>query len=479
MHAETRRAILAEMCERGLFTELLDDGQRKWIEDFRNIDGDHVWCIGRQRGKTFAAVAEMLETIALNPGHVGIYCAKTKDSASQIVIPTIQQITAYLPELVRPEIKDGHRISFHSEGGLRWAGTDAQTFERLRGPYSDRILLDESAFYQDLPRVEAALLPQLTTTRSRGGKALYLSSPPETPDHDFTDRYNAAIVAGTSQHSTIEDNPRLTKDDVLRILDDYAKKHNLTREQALKSSFWRREYMAEFVIEESRAIVPEWDKTCIEEAPEKDDLRGYYHNYIAMDLGVEDLTVVLFAYYDFRKALLYVLDEFVMNGPELTTPVLAEAIKAKEAHYFGEKRPYRRISDNNNPHLLNDMLSLHGLPFMATDKGELQAMVNEVRIACTNRRIRVSPRCKHLIGCLSTGIWDGAKGQRREFGRSKAFGHYDALAALVYLVRNLDETTNPIPAMHGLNIHNQHIGRKILDQRPGEVWTGLIGGKRR
>jgi hypothetical protein len=69
--------------------------------------------------------------------------------------------------------------------------------------------------------------------------------------------------------------------------------------------------------------------------------------------------------------------------------------------------------------------------------------------------VRVSTRCKHLLGCLKYGVWDK---NRKEFARSKAYGHYDHLAALIYLVRNLDRFTNPIPVDHNKPNHRAWLG---------------------
>ncbi len=38
---------------------------------------------------------------------------------------------------------------------------------------------------------------------------------------------------------------------------------------------------------------------------------------------------------------------------------------------------------------------------------------------------------------------------KKELARSKVYGHFDALMALVYLVRNIDTQTNPIPKYYG------------------------------
>ena len=47
---------------------------------------------------------------------------------------------------------------------------------------------------------------------------------------------------------------------------------------------------------------------------------------------------------------------------------------------------------------------------------------------------------------MQFGIWDK---NRKEFERSEDYGHFDHFAALMYLVRNLAVSSNPIPSTHG------------------------------
>jgi hypothetical protein len=173
-----------------------------------------------------------------------------------------------------------------------------------------------------------------------------------------------------------------------------------------------------------------------------------------MDLGVVDQTAALFAYYDFPKARAVVEDEVVMNGPSMTTDILAEALKAKEVELWPETNVYLKVSDNDNLLLLADLASKFDLHFMPTGKDTLEAMVNEVRMWVKAGRLVVHPRCKFLLGCLRNGIWDNA---RKKFNRSTTYGHYDALAALVYLIRNIRASVNPIPANLGINPADYHI----------------------
>jgi hypothetical protein len=168
----------------------------------------------------------------------------------------------------------------------------------------------------------------------------------------------------------------------------------------------------------------------------------YFHKYVSMDLGVRDLNVTLFAYYDFSRAKLVIQREHVMNGPDMTTPKLHAAISEIEKELWQGKEPYKRVADNNNPLLLLDLGSIHNMFFHSTSKDNLHAMVNSVRVWISQDRIEIDPSCRFLIDSIKFGIWNE---NRSEFARSKTLGHYDAVASLMYLVRNIDEQTNPIP----------------------------------
>lgn len=157
-----------------------------------------------------------------------------------------------------------------------------------------------------------------------------------------------------------------------------------------------------------------------------------------------------------------------MYGPDWTSVSLKEAVSIKEKEIWGETfvegkqtGPFRRVADNNNPHLIVDLGSIHDLHFMETDKESLEAMVNEVRIMVNQGRIIVSPKAKMVIGCLKYGIWDK---NRKEFSRNKVYGHFDHFAALMYLVRNLAKSSNPVPAEHGFSNHTAWL-HNIKDQR--------------
>jgi hypothetical protein len=173
-----------------------------------------------------------------------------------------------------------------------------------------------------------------------------------------------------------------------------------------------------------------------------------------MDLGINDLTVVLFAWYDFRAGKLIVEDEYVVNGKNCTTANLAQNIVAKERKNFadpftGEIPRPTRVSDNNLQ-VINDLQVTYGLNFLATEKREAEVALNNVRVLIAAKRIIINPRCKVLISHLESGVWNK---QKTSFARSGLkFGHFDAIDSLKYLVRNVDFNKNPYPLNYGLPV---------------------------
>jgi hypothetical protein len=226
------------------------------------------------------------------------------------------------------------------------------------------------------------------------------------------------------------------------------------------STTFRRECLCELITDDELGIIPEWTDECIQEI-EHDTYYELYHRYVGMDMGTKHFTALIFGYYDFKRAALIIEDEFHMNGPTMNTEILANTIKIKEKEMWGEIKPFRRIADNNNPHLILDLSSIHNLTFIETNKENLDAMVNEVRIMAMNKQIIVHPKCKMLIGCLKYGVWTK---RREQFAESKVFGHFDHLAALMYLIRNLAKNTNPIPVDHGHENHRSWL-MNVKDQR--------------
>lgn len=361
----------------------------------------------------------------------------------EFILPTFEAVLIDCPADLRPVYKSQKSkwIVPHTKSEIKLIGLDLKS-NSMRGNVIDLIILDEAGFMSHLDYLYKSVIIPATTHRP-DCKILVFSTPPNTPAHEFLDLVQKAELEGGYTKLTIYDNPMVDAVTINRLMAESG---------GSTSTTWRREYLCEHVTDSNLAIIPEWKDSYIIDV-ERDVYYPFYHKYDGMDLGVRDNTAAIFGYYEFLKARLIIEDEYIINGPELTTLILKSGIRKKELDLWGEHPLFvRRISDNNNPLLLQDLSIMHGLHFSPTDKDKLEEMVNKVRLMVDKGQIIVNSRCKNLIGCLRYGVFDK---NRDKFAQSKAFGHFDALAALVYLCRHIDKTTNPIPADFQVDRQNQ------------------------
>jgi hypothetical protein len=391
--------------------------------------------VSRRFGKTTVLLVIAFEFCLRNKNSHIRFFTKHSKMMSQIIEEVGARIVSSAPETYRPDYKGG-KFKFYNGSVIHVAGLDDKQHNTSRGRASHLVIIDEAGFINDLNFIfKSVILPTTMTTK---GTVIFSSSPGETPAQDFSKIVEECEALGFYSKYTLDDNT---------AIDEQTKIQWTAEAGGRDSSFFRREYLCQFVVDESRTVIPEWKDNYIQEYP-RHELWPYYHKYVALDLGVVDYTAGLFAYYDFPQAKLIIEDEITMNGPEMTTLKLKDVIVEKELELWGDvntkQQPkiYRRVCDNNNLQLVNDFITLHKISLMATSKDSLEAMVNEVRLMINSGRVLINPRCKKLIGCLRYAIWNK---RHNSFDRSSVYQHYDHLAALIYLVRNLDKTTNPVP----------------------------------
>ncbi len=426
----------------------------------------------RRYGKTFILCVIAIEFALQKKKRLIRFAAPTGSQLSKACWPSLDKIFETCPIDLLPKLnKNANLIEFKNGSQIHFAGTDAGNAERLRGSESHLNLLDEAGFMDDLQYVYSSILmPQTLHTL---GRTIFASTPPTTPDHDYVDLYREHAERGRMAQFTIYDNTSLSEDSLTKAIAESG---------GIESTTFKREYLCEFVVDDQLQLIHQWSAD-YEKDVDKDEYYYCYHKYVGMDLGTRDSTVALFGYYDYLNARLVVEEELVMNGPTMTTDILARDLKEAEERLWlylkdehplsvtqAEWKPRVRISDNSLGLMLQDLSILHGIHFNVTNKDSLEAMVNKVRIWAKSGRIIVSPKCEQLIGCLNYGIWSSRHTGAREFARSKVYGHYDALAALVYLVRNIDENTNPVPATHGFKNGTWYSNR---NQSPNQAATQL------
>lgn len=424
--------------------------------------------VARQTGKTYVLLLDACEQAIRKPRTQLRMVTTTREDLKKIVNPIMDAI---LEDCPGPEDEPNLRphwgqvdacYTWPNGSQLHLAGTDNGNAEKLRGPMSHRLYVDEAGSCDDLSYiVKSILFPQTLTTK---GKIILASTPPRTPAHDWRDIYQECELDKAAVSFTIYDNPTLTPEDIERVI-----KASGGRE----STHFRREYLVEWVVDEEYALVKEWKEDYGKQEILHDEYFPYYHRYTALDIGYKDLTSLIFGYYDFRKATLFIEDEAELQGTNCTTKAIAELTRKKEKERWGDLPVSRRIADNNNPILLNDMIAGENLSFQGTDKergahqGEgIEAMLNKVRLMVAEGRVRVHPRCVKTIGGLKYGVWNKS---RKAFDHSKIYGHYDHLAALMYLIRNLDEYTNPIPPSHNVSVYKQWVQTPQINSEHEEL----------
>lgn len=401
----------------------------------------------RRLGKSFILCVIAIEYAIQNGEYPVLFAAPTQKALKKILRPLFRQIIKTAPSKVRPVFKTQEDVyRFPSGAEIQIGGCNNGHEDDLRGTAAGLCLIDEAGMIDDLEYVvEDVLMPQLLTT---GGHLIMASTPPKTPAHSFVTYAHLAEINGNYSEYTIEDSG-YDKEIIEKFISEAGGRESTT---------CLREYFCEFVVDQESALVPEWKDEFTKDVP-RSNVFQFFHLYEAMDVGGRDKNATLFGYYDFTNARLVVEDEVVITGSEMTSRVIARTIKEKERQLWPERffdqvekcispenwKPaevYLRIADNNNVILLNDLGKDFNLYFKPTDKDQLLAMVNQVRVWVKAGRILVHPRCQQLSGCLKFGIWNK---NRDKFERSAAYGHFDALAALVYMVRNIDVYTNPIP----------------------------------
>jgi hypothetical protein len=463
---ELIRAVKDEKWFRADLSYLRHSGQKKIDIKFKDIKSQLFVCnISRQWGKSFWAVSKAVELALAKPKARIKYATAFQTDLVEFIMPTFDIVLADCPASLKPTYKvQGSKWVFPNGSEIKLVGLDKSP-NSLRGNVIDLIIIDEAGFVTNLDYIYKSIIIPATLHRPNC-KIIFISTPPSTPAHPFGDFIQKAEIEDAYVKLTIFENPLITAADIDRMAKEMGGKDSTT---------FRRECLCELVLDDDLALVREWkDEFTVE--IKRDEYFGYYHKLVGQDLGRVDHTALVFGYYDFKRAALVIEDELTMEGTEWTTKTLKDAINVKEGALWGEFKPFLRVSDNNNPHLLTDLSSLHNMHFMAVKKdSSLEQMVNRVREWVRDGRILINPRCKMLIGCFKYGIWDK---NRKEFARSKVYGHFDHFAALMYLLIHTPYSSNPIPREHGFENHRSWLANIKGPQSPNaRVFERLLKPK--
>lgn len=391
--------------------------------------------IHRQRGKSFIVAGIADEFARRFPGSQIRFVTGTQKALRKIVHPNLRELHRTCPRDLRPRWNGVDSYYAYPRGSeLHLAGANDGHADDSRGQRAHLCVVDEAGFVDDLAYlVDSVLLPQ---TLSTGGKIVLISTPPITPAHDFYDYAMRAQAAGRYIVSPISECTHISEARKKALIDEVG---------GADSTEAQREYFCQFVVDATKAVVPEFtadrESRIVKPAPPP----TYEWPEVAMDVGFEDFHAILYGYWHFAQAKLVVQAEDVLS--RATTDKIADAIRVREAALWTDKlrveRPIYRWSDTDL-RLIADLSQLHKLAVSPTEKDDKEAQVNALRMLVKDEKIIIDPSCKTLIRQLKTAVW---KDNRREFERTKNEGHFDCVDALIYMLRNALRYENPYPVL--------------------------------
>lgn len=158
----------------------------------------------------------------------------------------------------------------------------------------------------------------------------------------------------------------------------------------------------------------------------------------AIDWGYHpSATCVLFAYV--KDQVLHIFDEHYAYK-ELAA-ITAEEIQ-KKLDFWGIKR-FASIADHEPDRI--EELNKRGIVAGLANKANPMGARVQVKELFYFNRLKIHPRCKWLIKDLDSAVWHDKKEGQLDDSQC-TWGHFDAEAALRYLVRELSEMETTAPA---------------------------------
>jgi hypothetical protein len=466
----------------GHLSWLMDKNQQDLYNLFHtNPAKIQTWLLARRSGKSYTLCVLAIEYCLSHPKSIIKYICPYKKQVERTINPIIEVdiLSNGCPEDLKPKYHKKEELWFFPNGSqLQLCGSEAGNIDSIRGGFAHICIVDEAQDVSNLNyAIKSVLLPTTLTTK---GKILMSGTPPQDPDHEFVGFIEKANAEKTLIKRTIYDNPRLTAEDIKLQSDAMG---------GLQTEDFRREFLCELIKSKTRSVLPEVTEDLLKEIVKEWPRPPYFDSYTSMDVGLKDWTVLLFAYYDFRNDKVVIEDEVTAYGPDMHLPVLTESIREKELELWTSPltnefiKPKKRISDHNLI-VINEIkkFSNYEIFFELADKREKMAGINWLRTLFASGKVIINPRCVTLIRHIKDAKWASTT-DKDTFSKCPMGSHYDAVDALVYLVKAIDFKSNPYPKdfnnplpsdafrrphNNGNGLASSDVYRKILNLRKGK-----------
>lgn len=428
----------------------LDSLQRRCYDKIEECTGASFYFNkGRRVGGSYLLAVRAVEQCIRKPNAQVRYAAPTAKALRKILVPNLRKVLVDCPPGMRPKWSTlEQEYKFPNGSTLAIAGCDAQRYEDLRGTEADEIYMDEVGFIEDLDYIlNDVLLPQVQDT---GGRVILVSTPPRSTSHQAVGLAMDHMKTGQYFTCTAWENPRKTKEQHEAFFKRLAR--GMPLDSFYRTSMFRREYLAEFIVDENLAVIPEWTRERAELSTYELPTPTAFDAYAGIDIGFRDGCAYVLGYWDFPGARLVVTDELLQFGQSGKT--IGEARKVGlldsfqegavkiEKERLGLKTPLR-VCDNDL--VVIDLLNARKFYCRPAVKQDKELRVNALRELVRDGKLVLHPRCIRLSAQLMGTIWNQ---NRTSFERNDD-GHGDLLDALIYLNYTVARNKDPLAGRVG------------------------------
>lgn len=410
-------------------------------EDAKRRTRKPYWECTRRLGKSSEMLAMFSEHCIQVPGWRAGFFAPVKDGLKDYIEPIIEETFKDCPEDKRPYFHDSRFIlEFPNKSCIVFRASNNKQHRLRRGQEFHEVGVDEARDVDELDvLIDSVLMPSLF---NKQGHCYISSTPADSRSHPLYRYRQQAEAAGALIVISIWDANRMDPHAYpLERIQEWQREILMSVDGDDK---WAREFECKWVVNKSRAAVPEWTPKYIGEIA-KDGYYPFYHHYVAIDWGYKDFTAIGFGTYNFRKSTLAQEGELAFSGTDVRSDKIASAIDRMATNLWGKEWTCNRmVSDSADPILINELNAHPKMNFVPVHKeNSLEAMLNQFRTFVAQGKILVSAKCPLTLHGLANGIWDE---KRQKLDQDVFARHFDHLMQLVYMTRVLDVYTNPIPA---------------------------------
>lgn len=431
----------------------------------------------RRLGKSTEQLQTFVEHCLQRPKWKAGFFAPVKDGLLDYIAPIIEKTLSDCPEEDRPKFNSQRfTLEFNNGSNIIFRGSNNKQHRIRRGQEFNEAGIDEARDVDDLDvLIDSVIMPALF---SADGYLYIWSTPADTRSHPLYRYRQQAETEGWLIKLTIWDanryDPKVYPIDLI----------NEWKAETMKSvdgeDVWKREYECDWVVNKSRAAVPEWNSIYVKDF-KADPYYPFYHHYVAIDWGYRDFTAIGFATYNYREARLEVEGELAFSGTDVRSDKIAEAIDREAKLLWGtEYNVNKMVSDSADPILINELNQHKNMNFVPVAKAHtLEAMLNQFRVLVNQGKIIVSPKCPLTNHCLSNAIWDN---KREKLDQDVFARHFDHLMQLVYMTRMVDMVTNPIPKdymIDGIRVIDLNFDKRSDKSDSALALEQAFGGGRR